>query len=66
MIFSDRLLTSANVSAKVSGTAAVVCVLHGRTLWVANAGDSRAVLAYSDTSSDPPRTMVKAQSIKKT
>ena len=32
--------------ARVSGTAAVVVVVHGNVLWVANAGDSRAVIAW--------------------
>jgi len=42
----DSLLKQeATIDAELSGTTAVVTVLIGATLWVGNAGDSRAVLA---------------------
>jgi len=44
---TDRLLAESSVSAKVSGTTCVACLVVGQTLWVANTGDSRAVMATS-------------------
>ena len=55
---ADRQLVTANVSAKVSGTAAVVCVMIGNTIWAANAGDSRAVLATRENDSPSSRVIV--------
>ena len=49
---TDRALVTSGVSAKVSGTAAVVCLIHKDTMWVANCGDSRAVLATREGSSN--------------
>ena len=50
---TDRLLATpeVNIAARASGAAAVVVVIIGNTLFVANAGDSRAVLAHTDTQS---------------
>lgn len=39
------LKQEASIDAELSGTTAVVTLMLGNTLWVANAGDSRAVLA---------------------
>lgn len=41
----DRLGRSPAVEAFYSGTTAVVALVHGNRLWVANAGDSRCTLA---------------------
>jgi len=45
---ADRALGPAGVHARVSGTTAVCVLLRGTTMWVANCGDSRAVLAMQD------------------
>jgi len=42
---TDRQLRNSPVQAEVSGTAAVVIIALGNHLWVANTGDSRAVIA---------------------
>ena len=48
---ADRLLSESSVPAKVSGTAAVVALVIGSTIFVANSGDSRAVIAHQDAKS---------------
>lgn len=40
----DDLLRASQIEASVSGTTAVTVLVRGRSFWVANAGDSRAVI----------------------
>jgi len=42
------LQSSSNIYAAQSGTTAVAAIMRGHTLWVANAGDSRAVVGRVD------------------
>lgn len=41
---SKKVRVDADVDARISGTTAITCLLHGRKLFCANVGDSRAVL----------------------
>uniref|UniRef100_A0A6S9USW0 PPM-type phosphatase domain-containing protein n=1 Tax=Chrysotila carterae TaxID=13221 RepID=A0A6S9USW0_CHRCT len=51
----DRTLADA-VDASVSGTTAVACLIRGNHLWLANSGDSRAIIARQK----PKSTALKA------
>ena len=47
MVLTNTQLHESAVDDSMSGTTAVTCMIRGRTAYVANVGDSRAVMAES-------------------
>jgi serine/threonine protein phosphatase PrpC len=45
MVLTNKQLHDSTVDDSMSGTTAVTCMIRGRTAYVANVGDSRAVIA---------------------
>lgn len=45
MLKANKQLHMSGVDDSMSGTTAITCLLRGQQAWVANVGDSRAVLA---------------------
>lgn len=45
MLRTNQQLHTSAVDDSMSGTTAIICLLRGRQAWIANVGDSRAVLA---------------------
>lgn len=45
MLKANSQLHASSVDDSMSGTTAITCLMRGRQAWIANVGDSRAVLA---------------------
>lgn len=45
MVATNEQLHASSVDDSMSGTTAVTCLLRGRTAYIANVGDSRALMA---------------------
>jgi len=63
MELTNRQLHDSTVDDSMSGTTAVTCMIRGRTAFVANVGDSRAVIAEygPDGSNLTPRPLSRDQ-----
>jgi len=63
MVLTNTQLHDSTVDDSMSGTTAVTCMIRGRTVYVANVGDSRAVIAEcgADGKSLTPRPLSRDQ-----